>query len=97
MATEINAEIRTSFGKGAARQLRRDGRTPAVIYSRGQETIHISFDSHELFIATKGKAKPFLAVVLDGETTLVQVKEIQRNPLSRIIEHIDLVRVAEEA
>jgi ribosomal protein L25, Ctc-form len=95
MADKIHVERRESFGKGASRQLRRDGRTPAVVYGHGSEPVHISFDSHEIFLATKGQANPILTISLEGKDQLVLVKELQRNPLSRIIEHLDLLRVAQ--
>lgn len=91
MAEKIEAQVRENFGKGASRQMRRDGRTPAVVYGKGVETLHISFDAHELFLATKGKKAPVLEIALDGKTVVAQVKEIQRHPVARIIEHVDLV------
>jgi len=93
MADKIQVDRRQSFGKGASRQLRREGRTPAVVYGHGSEPVHISFDSHEIFLATKGQANPILTIALEGKEQLVLVKELQRNPLTRIIEHLDLLRV----
>ena len=93
MSDKIQVDRRKSFGKGASRQLRRDGRTPAVVYGHGSDPVHISFDSHEIFLATKGQANPILTVELEGKEQLVLVKELQRNPLTRIIEHLDLLRV----
>ncbi|MCF2706743.1 50S ribosomal protein L25/general stress protein Ctc [Arcanobacterium haemolyticum] len=92
-STNISALARTTFGKGASRQLRRDGRTPAVVYGHGADPIHLSFDAHDIFLATKGVANALLTVDLEGEEVLALVKDIQRNPLSRIIEHVDLLRV----
>lgn len=93
MADKIQVDRRQSFGKGASRQLRREGRTPAVVYGHGSDPVHISFDSHEIFLATKGQANPILTIALEGKEQLVLVKELQRNPLTRIIEHLDLLRV----
>lgn len=87
------AEVRESFGKGASRQLRRAGRIPAVAYGHGADPLHLSFDSHDVFLATKGQANALLTVDVAGEEILALVKEIQRNPLSRQIEHVDLLRV----
>jgi len=49
----IAAETREEFGKGAARQIRRDGRVPAVLYGHGTETRHLSLPGHELMMALK--------------------------------------------
>ena len=92
--SKISAELRTSFGKGSSRQLRRDGRVPAVVYGHGADSLHLSLDSHDVFLATKGQANAVLTVSVDGEEILALVKELQRNPLSRQIEHLDLLRVA---
>ncbi len=94
-SVKIEALARTSFGKGASRQLRRDGRIPAVIYGHGVDPIHLSVDEHDIFLATKGVANALLTLSLEGEEHLALVKEIQRNPLSRNIEHVDLLRVAQ--
>ena len=56
MADKLSAVARTNFGKGSARQLRRDGRVPAVVYGHGAEPVHFSVDAHELFLAIKGQA-----------------------------------------
>ncbi|MFC5370688.1 50S ribosomal protein L25/general stress protein Ctc [Arcanobacterium bovis] len=93
MADVIKAEKRESFGKGASRQLRRENRTPAVLYGFDADPLHLSFDAHEIFMAVRGNANALLTIELDGKKQLALVKDVQRNPLSRIIEHVDLLRV----
>ncbi len=95
MAEVLKAEIREVFGKGASRQLRRDERTPAVIYGAGEAPVHVHFDSHDLFMGVRGKKNSVIEVELSGKTVKVLVKEVQRNPLTRIIEHVDFLFVAE--
>ncbi len=94
MADKLSAVARTNFGKGSARQLRRDGRVPAVVYGHGAEPVHFSVDAHELFLAIKGQANALLTVDLDGEDILALVKDVQRHPLSRQLVHADLLRVS---
>ena len=93
MADKLSAVARTEFGKGSARQLRRAGRVPAVAYGHGADPIHFSVDAHELFLAIKGQANALVTVDLDGDSMLVLVKDVQRNPLSRELVHVDLLRV----
>ena len=93
MAGKLSAVARTEFGKGSARQLRRAGRVPAVAYGHGADPIHFSVDAHELFLAIKGQANALITVDLDGDSILVLVKDVQRNPLSRELVHVDLLRV----
>ena len=49
----IEAELRTEFGKGAARRTRRAGRVPAVMYGHGAQARHLSLPEHELMLALK--------------------------------------------
>ncbi|MFT0846235.1 50S ribosomal protein L25/general stress protein Ctc [Actinomycetaceae bacterium L2_0104] len=93
MVDKLSAVARTEFGKGSARQLRRAGRVPAVAYGHGADPIHFSVDAHELFLAIKGQANALVTVDLDGDSMLVLVKDVQRNPLSRELVHVDLLRV----
>ncbi len=93
MADKLSAVARTNFGKGSARQLRREGRVPAVAYGHGAEPVHFSVDAHELFLAIKGQANAVLTVDLNGDDILALVKDIQRHPLSRQLVHADLLRV----
>ncbi|MDR6939845.1 50S ribosomal protein L25/general stress protein Ctc [Arcanobacterium hippocoleae] len=93
MVDTIQAQVRKAFGKGASRQLRRDNRTPAVLYGSDQAPLHIHFDAHEIFMHVRYNANALLKIDVAGATELALVKDIQRNPLSRIIEHIDFLRV----
>lgn len=93
MADVVYASTRTEFGKGASRRLRAAGRTPAVVYGFGEAPAHIHFDAHDIFLEVRGNANALIKIELDGKEQLALVKDIQRNPLSRIIEHIDLLRV----
>ncbi len=43
---KITAEPRANFGKGAARQLRREGKIPAVLYGHKQEPVHLALPEH---------------------------------------------------
>ncbi|WP_124054220.1 50S ribosomal protein L25/general stress protein Ctc [Arcanobacterium ihumii] len=93
MADAIKAEKRENFGKGAARQLRRENRTPAVLYGFDEAPLHLSFDAHEIYMEVRSNANALLSLEVEGKKQLALVKDVQRNPLSRIIEHVDLFRV----
>ncbi|MCH4250373.1 MAG: 50S ribosomal protein L25/general stress protein Ctc [Microbacteriaceae bacterium] len=89
----IPATVRTTFGKGAARRLRRDGHIPAVIYGHGQEPIHVALPEHETTLATR-TANALLSLDVEGtEPKLVLVKDIQKDPVKMSIEHLDLMNV----
>ena len=89
----IAAETREEFGKGAARQFRREGRVPAVLYGHGTETRHLSLPSHDLMMALK---TPNVLLRLEGlkhGSEIALPKAVQRNPIRGIIEHVDLILV----
>ena len=88
----ITAESRTEFGKGAARRIRRDNKVPAVIYGHGAEPRHISLPGHQLMMALK-TANVLLTLDLDGKDELALPKDVQRDPIRGVLEHVDLVTV----
>ncbi|TFV53006.1 50S ribosomal protein L25/general stress protein Ctc [Blastococcus sp. TF02A-35] len=90
----LEAETRTEFGKGSARRTRRAGRVPAVLYGHGQDVVHLSLPAREFAAALRnGGSNVLLTVVLDGKEQLALTKAVQRDPLTRVHEHVDLVIV----
>ncbi|MGV1035959.1 MAG: 50S ribosomal protein L25 [Candidatus Nanopelagicales bacterium] len=87
---KIDAAPRSDFGKGAARQLRRHGRIPAVVYGGDIEVHHVSLPDHDLMMALK-RAQVILEIDLDGKTTNVAPRQVQKDPVRQVIEHVDLV------
>jgi large subunit ribosomal protein L25 len=88
------AETRTEFGKGSARRTRRAGRVPAVLYGHGQDVVHLSLPAREFAAALRnGGHNALLTVVLDGREQLALTKSVQRDPLTRQHEHVDLLLV----
>lgn len=89
---KLAATARTEFGKGAARRIRRAHQVPAVIYGHGEAPVHITLPGHETMLALK-HANALLSIELDGTSHLAIVKDIQRDPIKPIIEHVDLLTV----
>ena len=92
MSDALVAEARSDFGKGAARRLRRDGKVPAVVYGHGIAPIHVAFDAHTLRLTLRKKVTS-LEIVLNGKTETVAPRDLQIDPVTRGIEHVDLVYV----
>ncbi len=90
MAEKISAEQREHFGKGAARKLRAAGRIPAVIYGHGTAPVHISLPGHETALIIR-KANAVLDLDIAGKNQTVLVKDVQKDPVRQIIEHLDLL------
>lgn len=94
--TTLTAEVRSRAGTGGARETRRGGRTPAVIYGSKQDTVMISLDSAEL--ARQVRRHGFLNHVFDidlgGRKERVIPRDVQNHPLTGRPLHVDFMRVS---
>ena len=89
---KLTAELRTEFGKGAARRIRRADKVPAVLYGHGTDPIHITLPGHETLLALR-QANALLSIEVDGGSQLALPKQVQRDPIKHTIEHVDLLLV----
>ncbi|MBH0242274.1 50S ribosomal protein L25/general stress protein Ctc [Streptomyces bacillaris] len=89
---KLATEVRTEFGKGAARRIRRADKVPAVVYGHGAEPVHVTLPGHEVLLALR-TANVLIGLEIDGKDALVIPKAVQRHPLKGTIEHVDLLTV----
>ncbi|KDA06030.1 50S ribosomal protein L25 [Microbacterium sp. CH12i] len=89
---KVHAEVREQFGKGFARRLRAAGKIPAVIYGHGTEPVHVALPGHQVSLIIR-RANALLHLDVEGTDHLALVKDVQRDPVLQIIEHIDLLVV----
>jgi large subunit ribosomal protein L25 len=89
----IAAVPRSEFGKGAARQVRREGRVPAVLYGHGTDPRHVSLPGHDVLLALRTPNVLIRLEGLPGGNELALPKAIQRDPIKGSIEHVDLILV----
>ncbi|MGE5441792.1 MAG: 50S ribosomal protein L25/general stress protein Ctc [Bacteroidota bacterium] len=94
----LTAELRGRAGKGGARENRRAGRIPAVIYGNKQEPVLIALDGAELL---KHLRRPgFMAHVFEinvaGARERVLPREVQHDPVSGKPLHVDFMRFGAE-
>lgn len=90
--TKVHAEVREQFGKGFARRLRAAGKIPAVIYGHGTEPVHVALPGHQVSLIIR-RANALLELDIEGKDQLALVKDVQKDPVHQIIEHIDLLVV----
>ena len=92
---KLAAKKREETGKGAARQARRSGRVPATLYGRGIEPVSIDVDRRDLITAfhTDAGMNVLLDLEIDGSTTLVIARELQRDPVKGLLLHADFIAV----
>ncbi|ADG73792.1 ribosomal 5S rRNA E-loop binding protein Ctc/L25/TL5 [Cellulomonas flavigena DSM 20109] len=89
---KLAATARTEFGKGAARRLRRAHQIPAVLYGHGTQPLHVALPGHDTMLALK-HSNALYSIELDGTSTLAIVKDVQRDVVRQVIEHVDLLIV----
>ena len=90
--TKVHAELRENFGKGYARRLRASGKIPAVIYGHGTDPVHVALPGHQVALLIR-RANVVLELDVNGKEQLTLVKDVQKDPVHQIIEHIDLLVV----
>lgn len=98
MEETLKAEPRRADGKGGARKVRAQGRVPAVVYGHGNDPMHFSVDSRELFhlLHTEAGANVLVNLQLDGDTVLAMPREVQRDHIRGRFIHVDFLRVARD-
>lgn len=91
----LEAVKRTEMGKNHSRRLRSSGMIPAVIYSHGtSESIAINQKSFSKIFKNQISESIILKVSIEGgEDCEVFVKDYQRNPVSDVVEHLDLFKI----
>lgn len=88
----LNGEARNEFGKGVARRLRVAGKIPATIYAGGTEPAYLALPMRETTLALR-HTNALFSISFDGQNKMAVVKDVQKNPVKRIIEHIDFLEV----
>ncbi|GAA4704611.1 50S ribosomal protein L25/general stress protein Ctc [Streptomyces buecherae] len=89
---KVPVQLRTEFGKGAARRLRRTEQVPGVIYGHGADPVHVALPGHELMMALK-TPNVLIALDLNGKKELVIPKAVQREAIRGFLVHVDLLTV----
>lgn len=96
-AIELKASIREKSGKGPSRRYRMEGLVPAVVYSKGDSSVHLTVSESDLQkIIRSKKEKHFIKLLIDGEKHLEKIsmlKELQYEPVSRHLYHADFYEI----
>ena len=94
MATTIKleGEARNEFGKGAARRMRVAKQIPATMYAGGEAPVFVKLPMKETTLALR-HTNALFSISYGDQNKLAVVKDVQRNPVKRIVEHIDFYEV----
>ncbi|MEG9268281.1 50S ribosomal protein L25/general stress protein Ctc [Qipengyuania sp. Mu-71] len=95
-ALTLPAEARERAGKGASRQLRRQGRVPAVIYGGKEEPTMIHVEEKELIkqLDTGHFMNSIVELEVDGKKLRTLPKDVALHPVTDRPEHVDFLRLA---
>ncbi len=91
-SSTLSLTTRAPEGSRSARRLRRDDQVPGVIYGGGDEPQHFAVDAR-ILRNTLAKAGQVIEVSIDGSSTNVLIKDVQRHPVRGEAVHVDLLRV----
>ena len=96
---DIKAERRSQVGKGSARAARRSGLVPAVIYGNKQSPLPITLDANKWrqLMHKPGIFSQLMNIEVNDEKHFVLPRDIQQHPVSEEAEHVDFLRVTENA
>ncbi len=95
---KLNAKLRETTGKGAARALRRNNAIPAVIYGAKTDGMILSIDTSEFdkIIRDNGTAGLFFDLKIEGDSgkmKIAQLKELQMDTFGLNYNHLDLLEI----
>lgn len=93
--TVLLAETGRATGSADARRMRRDDQIPAVVYGQGMEPISVSVARRDLRLALSGPAgmNTVLDLTVDGTVYPAIVKDMQRHPVRRTVQHVDFLQI----
>ena len=97
LQAKLEVQQRDTFGKQSARDLRRQGGVPAVLYGRAQDTVPIQLNARTFnqFLRTYGENVIINMAIGEGDTETVIIKEIQRHPVEKQkLIHADFIRIS---
>ncbi|MFN3281953.1 MAG: 50S ribosomal protein L25/general stress protein Ctc [Tabrizicola sp.] len=97
---DLNAEVRTGTGKGAARQARREGYVPGIVYGDGVDPLPIKMKYN--YLLTKLKQGRFLQTLfnlkVEGQPDVhVVCRGVQRDVVKDLPTHVDFMRIHDDS
>ncbi len=96
LKVEMTASVRKETGKGAMRQMRMKGMTPAVVYGAGAEALLLKLETRPFFnkLLSIYRKNAIISLNLDdGSTKHVLVQDIQTDPIKDTLLHADFIEI----
>ena len=97
---DLQAAVRTGTGKGAARQARREGYVPGIVYGDGKEPTPINLNYN--YLLKRLRQGRFLQTLFNlkvegGEEVHVICRAVQRDVVKDLPTHVDFMRIHDES
>ncbi|NIJ36019.1 large subunit ribosomal protein L25 [Sphingopyxis panaciterrae] len=95
----LSAETRERGGKGASRDLRRNGRVPAVVYGGKEEPLMIHVEEKLLMkqLMTGHFMNSIVMIEVDGKQVRTLPKDVAFHPVKDRPIHADFLRISKDA
>ena len=93
--TVVKATLGRPTGSRASRRLRAQGQLPGVIYGLGKEPQAVTVEFTELrgALTTSAGMNAVFTLDIDGSPETVLVRDVQRDPIRRVVTHADFLRI----
>lgn len=88
----LEGELRTEFGKGPARRMRVAKEIPATVYAGGEQPVYLKLPMKDTTLALR-HTNALITLKFGDESRMAVVKDVQHNPVRRIVEHVDFYEV----
>jgi len=95
MSFQIKAETKKIHGKNASRRLRKEGKIPAVFYGYGVGAVNLALNKKDILniLRSDSGENTIFKVTYDSEIKNAMIKDIQRDPVTDEVLHVDLVLI----
>ena len=93
--TTLVAQTGRATGSPASRRLRAEDNIPGVLYGQGMTPVSVAVGRRDLRLALSGPAgfNTVLSLEVDGKTYPAVIKDVQRHPVKRNVNHIDFLQI----
>lgn len=95
----LKAATGRELGSGPSKRIRAQGKVPGVVYGLDAEPVPVTVEWRPFreTLVTDAGLNVLIDLEVDGDVSLVMVKELQRHPIRGDVLHVDFLRVSRDA
>ncbi|WP_199118177.1 50S ribosomal protein L25/general stress protein Ctc [Pedobacter sp. ASV28] len=91
----ISGSLRENVGKRDAKELRYEGKVPAVLYG-GKEQAHFAIERTDLNEVIYSPEANFIEITVEGKAVKAIIKDTQFHPLTDLLLHVDFLQLFDD-